>query len=278
MRASGELTEYRMELERRLAQVCLANAVVKAIVERVDFVSLLRMALGGLEECLPADFVSFFLCGPSTRDASVFAHGPLTQRVAEAMGLSHGTVMSFKSVPPNDSTSIDASFRASVGKEGGDVLELIRAAGLRHVMAEPILGDGRIEAYFVCGRESGGPFQQQDMAFLDQIGMQLILSLRQIRLARDLEQASAELRRSAAEECGQTHPAFRKIAHDLNNALAPILGYTDILLDDDDCPMPSKSKGYLMNIRTAARSISEIISKMRDLPGGPQDRCVRSNS
>jgi hypothetical protein len=267
MRASEDLGERGMELERRLAQVRLSSVVVGAIIAGEGLGSVMDMALGGLEECLPADFASFWLSEPTPGDALVFVLGTRAQRTAPGIGLSLGAGASPKGSKGSGAcSSVDDRVIGQIGE-----------AGLRHMLAEPLPAEGRMEAFVICARMSGGAFQQQDRVFLKQIGMQLLLALRQKRLARDLEQASAELKRSVADESQQINPAFSKIVHDLNNALAPIFGYTDLMLDDD-CLMPSKSKGYLMNIRAAARSISEIISRMRDFSVRPEERVMRSNS
>jgi signal transduction histidine kinase len=51
-------------------------------------------------------------------------------------------------------------------------------------------------------------------------------------------------------------------AHDLNNALTPIIGYSDFLLDTDATLTP-ESRTYLQSIRTAAGDIAKRVDRLR---------------
>lgn len=54
------------------------------------------------------------------------------------------------------------------------------------------------------------------------------------------------------------------IAHDFNNALTPILGLTELLLDDSRVTADPQVKRYLEMIRTAAQDAAQTVSRLRE--------------
>ncbi|GIV14601.1 MAG: hybrid sensor histidine kinase/response regulator [Armatimonadota bacterium] len=54
------------------------------------------------------------------------------------------------------------------------------------------------------------------------------------------------------------------IAHDFNNALTPILGLTELLLDDSKVTADPQVKRYLEMIRTAAQDAAQTVSRLRE--------------
>ncbi|GIV18395.1 MAG: hybrid sensor histidine kinase/response regulator [Armatimonadota bacterium] len=54
------------------------------------------------------------------------------------------------------------------------------------------------------------------------------------------------------------------IAHDFNNALTPILGLTELLLDDPKVTADPQVKRYLEMIRTAAQDAAQTVSRLRE--------------
>lgn len=54
------------------------------------------------------------------------------------------------------------------------------------------------------------------------------------------------------------------IAHDFNNALTPILGLTELLLDDQRVTADPQVKRYLEMIRTAAQDAAHTVSRLRE--------------
>lgn len=54
------------------------------------------------------------------------------------------------------------------------------------------------------------------------------------------------------------------IAHDFNNALTPILGLTELLLDNAEVTSDPQVKRYLEMIRTAAQDAAQTVSRLRE--------------
>ena len=77
----------------------------------------------------------------------------------------------------------------------------------------------------------------------------------QMRAEEELSERSEQLRQSQKmESVGQLAGG---IAHDFNNLLTAIIGYSDLLLEDDDCPL-SSVRGDLEEIRRAAERAASL--------------------
>jgi len=60
------------------------------------------------------------------------------------------------------------------------------------------------------------------------------------------------------------------VAHDINNSLAPVVGYADVLLMRWT-DMPGDAREYVEAIRTAGEDIAHVVARLRDLYRGRED-------
>ena len=100
------------------------------------------------------------------------------------------------------------------------------------------------------------------------------------RLNQKLWVAYTELRRAQEKSLQQERlqalgQMSRGIAHDINNALTPIMGYTNLLLRPD-FQLPDSAQNYIRHIRGAGEKISRSVSCIRDFyrKNDPQDALV----
>ncbi|HWN96421.1 MAG TPA: ATP-binding protein [Methylomirabilota bacterium] len=86
-------------------------------------------------------------------------------------------------------------------------------------------------------------------------------------LPKDLQQAYVELRRThhvmvQQERLRALGQMASGIAHDINNALSPILTFTELLLKQETIPQTARKS--LQHIRTAGEDIARLAAQMRD--------------
>ena len=90
----------------------------------------------------------------------------------------------------------------------------------------------------------------------------------QVRLTDGLQKAYEELRRTQQTVVQQERlralgQMASGVAHDVNNALSPVLAYTELLLGT--CPdLPESSRKHLQTINQAGGDIAKIVSRMRE--------------
>jgi signal transduction histidine kinase len=90
----------------------------------------------------------------------------------------------------------------------------------------------------------------------------------QVRLSEGLQQAYNELRRTQQtivqqERLRALGQMASGIAHDVNNALAPIVGYTELLLSTLP-DLPENARRFLRTINQAGDDIARIVARMRE--------------
>lgn len=90
----------------------------------------------------------------------------------------------------------------------------------------------------------------------------------QVRLSEGVQKAYDELRRTQdgvaqKERLAALGQMASGIAHDINNALSPILGYSDLLLTKMP-GIPEEAKKYLQIINQASDDIARILARMRE--------------
>jgi len=98
--------------------------------------------------------------------------------------------------------------------------------------------------------------------------------------------ASAARLKQTIDEIGAAHPAMiererlaavgtfaRGVVHDFNNALAPVLGFTDLLLDGGDGLDP-RVREDLLAIRRAAQEAADVAARLRNLHRAKEGRLI----
>src|SRR3569833_2627210 len=94
------------------------------------------------------------------------------------------------------------------------------------------------------------------------------LEAHQESLHRELETAYNELRQTQATVLQQERlkalgQMASVIAHDVYNALSPVVGFSDIIMNGD-FGLDSRGKKYLKYIRTAGEDIAHIVARLRE--------------
>lgn len=84
----------------------------------------------------------------------------------------------------------------------------------------------------------------------------------------DLEDANEELRKAqqammAQERLRALGEMASGMAHDIGNALSPIVGYTDLLLNEED-NLSERARRFLETIKTAGSDIERTVGRMKD--------------
>ena len=69
---------------------------------------------------------------------------------------------------------------------------------------------------------------------------------------------------SPEQELSEIRQAAQRVVHDVNNALAPVLGFAELLLEDDDLLEDTeKVKRYLGLMRDGANEALALVTSMR---------------
>ena len=141
-------------------------------------------------------------------------------------------------------------------------------------MISPLLAQGTVFGVLIVARKEPGTFSSNECEFLRQLSDHVALATHQAQLYTTLQQAYDDLRQSQQTVMQQERlralgQMASGVAHDINNAVAPIALYTDSLLEHES-GLSDRARGYLNIIRRAIADVGETVKGMRQFYR-PQD-------
>jgi signal transduction histidine kinase/ActR/RegA family two-component response regulator len=152
----------------------------------------------------------------------------------------------------------------------------LAAAGLRSLVAAPLLIEGKVFGVLVAARRQIDGFSSGECEFLRQLSEHVALAAHQARLYGALEQAYHDLRQSQHTVMQQERlrvlgQMASGIAHDINNAISPVALYTESLLERET-GLSDRARDYLITIQRAIDDVAQTVSRMREFyrRGEPQ--------
>lgn len=73
------------------------------------------------------------------------------------------------------------------------------------------------------------------------------------------------------DELEAMREAARRVVHDVNNALAPVVGFSELLLDDEELLQDAeKVKRYVGLMRDGANEALRLVASLRDFYATPR--------
>ncbi len=137
------------------------------------------------------------------------------------------------------------------------------------------MAQGTVFGVLIAARKDPDSFSSNECEFLRQLSDHVALATHQAQLYATLQQAYDDLRHSQQAMMQQERlralgQMASGVAHDINNAVAPIALYTDSLLEHET-GLSERARGYLNIIRRSIADVGETVKGMREFYR-PQDR------
>lgn len=267
-----EIAERRHAEERlreQVERVSLVNQLTRAVVERVDLASVFHVLLGHLEDQLTIDYGAAYTLSADGREFVLSAHGPKSGAIVASTGERIG-----ESIP------LAAPFLARA--QQGEIFELLPdagvgqaelgkrlgRAGIRCAVVVPLQAEGALLGALLVGRFIESELGERERSFLRTLSEHVALAARQTQLYAELQTAyknlhttqQAALQQERLRALGQMASG---IAHDINNALTPVLGFTD-LLERNEPNLTANGRRCLGMIKTAAEDITNTVKRMKE--------------
>jgi signal transduction histidine kinase/FixJ family two-component response regulator len=269
---SGEMHgRHRAEvmLQHAAERISLVNQITRAVAERADLASVFHVLLGHLEDRLALDFASACTFAPERGEFIVVSHGPKSGAVAAAAGERIGEPL------PTADSFLAAAMRGEIfhpfecdSTPSCELTQRLARAGVICALAMPLQAEGKLLGVIIVGRCANQDFTTGDSNFLQTLGEHVALAARQSQLYLELQTAYKELH--AAQQSALQQERLRAlgqiasgIAHDINNALAPVIGFAD-LLERSESNVSARGLRFLQTIKTAAQDIATIVGRMRE--------------
>jgi signal transduction histidine kinase/ActR/RegA family two-component response regulator len=261
-----ELAQSKLQLQ--LSRLDLLHRITRAIGERHDLHSIFQVVIRSLEADLPIDFGCICLHEEAERVLVVNSVGTATVVTEhERIGVdSNGLALCLKG---------QLVYEPDITRADSDFTRRLADAGLHALVIAPLLAQGTVFGVLIVARKQAESFSSKECEFLRQLSDHVALATHQAQLYSTLQRAYDDLQQSQQTVMQQERlralgQMASGVAHDINNAVAPIALYTDSLLEHEK-GLTERARDYLNIIRRAIADVGETVKGMREFYR-PQDR------
>jgi len=267
----NDITEQKKaegKLQAQLERLGLLQQITRAIGERQDLKSIVLVAIRTLEERLPLDFGCLCLYEPADKRLTVSGLGLRSRELAVELALTEQSQIAV------DDNGLARCIRGQLVYEP-DVNQVffpfpqrLAKAGLRSVVAAPLLVENQIFGVLIAARREPHGFGSGECEFLRQLSEHVALAAHQAQLYGALQTAYEDLRQTREAVMQQERlralgQMASGIAHDINNAISPVALYTDSLLEREP-NLSAQGRDHLEIIRRAIHDVATTVARMRE--------------
>jgi PAS domain S-box-containing protein len=256
----------RRTAERRLRaqfeRLGLLNELTRALSERLDLEYVYEVVVSRLESHLQLEHCSIFLLTADGRSLVPARAG--------------------RRAPPPGQAPIDLAasglrvcaemgrllYEPDIGGAGAPLLRALAGEGLRSLAAAPLAVESRIFVVLLAGRREPDAISSGECEFLTQLAQNVALAAHQAELYGALKRAYDELRQT--QQAVLQHERLRTlgqmasgIAHDINNAISPVVLYTESMLERES-GLSAAGREQLAVIQRAVEDVAHTVGRMRE--------------
>ncbi len=273
--AEAALSHERDRLHTQLERLKLLDQITRAVGNRQDLHSIFRVVIRRLEDHLPVDFACACVYDTAANALVVASVGVCSEGLARSMSMTEKTMLDI------DQNGLARYLRGQLiydpdaSRAPFPLPQRLAAGGLRSVVCAPLQVESQVFGVLVAARLQPKGFSSADCEFLKQLSEHVALAAHQARLYDVLQQAFDDLRQTQQTAMQQERlralgQMASGIAHDINNAIAPVSLYTESLLETEE--LSSRARGYLQTIQRSIEDVALTVARMREFysPREPQ--------
>lgn len=227
---AAEVTERKqteIKLHAQLVRLDLLHQITRSIGERQDLRSIFQVVIRRLEDDLPIEFGCVCLYDPIDQSLTITSVGVRSKELAMQMAMPEQSSIAI------DENGLGRCVRGQLVYESDIVAtefpfpQRLARADLRSLVIAPLLVESKTFGVLVAARKEADSFSSGDCEFLRQLSEHVALAAHQGQLYSSLQQAYDDLRSTQQavmqqERLRAVGQMASGIAHDINNALAPM--------------------------------------------------------
>jgi len=266
-----EITERKRAegaLHEQFTRTSLLNQITQVVTERQDLESILYVVLRQLEDHLAVDLGLVCLFERTAETLNVAALRLKNPLLSAKLDLHEGMVLSLDQTGLRPLKHGETVCVPDTRKSPTVLAEKFAGAGYRSAAAVPLMVEGKLFGTLIVTRLAAENFSEGDCEFLRTLSEQVAIAAHQAQLHAELERAYNELRQTQntvmqQERLKALGQMASGIAHDINNALSPVVGFAD-LLSKSEKTISTTGQKYLQYIKTAGEDIAHIVARLRE--------------
>lgn len=255
-------------LQQQFRRISLLNQITQAISERQDTESILLVVLRQLEDHLNLDLGTIALYDAQADNLNMAAVRVKNPLLIAKLDLREGSVLPFASTGFQLCKEGQTVYLSDTLKIAAVLPEKLAGAGLRSATAVPLLVENKLFGVLLAARLKVDGFSSGDGEFLRMLSEHVALAAHQANLHNKLEDAYNELRQTQQSVMQQERlkalgQMASGVAHDINNVLSPIVGFAELVLEEEK-GLSENGRKFLKHIQTAGEDIAHIVARLRE--------------
>ncbi|HEV8427635.1 MAG TPA: PAS domain S-box protein [Pyrinomonadaceae bacterium] len=274
-----DITERKRSEQKahsQLVRLDLLQQITRAIAERQDLKSIFQVVLRRLEENLPLDFTCVCLYDPATQTLEISQIGSRNEKLTLELATSEHSSIDLEENAMAPVLQGQLVYEPDISRLNFPFATKLGAAGLRSLAVAPLPIEGKVFGLIIAARNDVKGFSSSDCEFMRQLSEHVALAAHQAQLYQALQQAYEDLRQTQQAVLEQERlralgQMASGIAHDINNAISPIVLYTESLLDNEP-NLSSKARHALETIQRAIDDVAATVSRMREFSRRPEQQ------
>ena len=255
-------------LRQQFKRITLLNQITHAISERQDLKSILHVVLRELEDHLPIHLGSVLIYEEKSQTFEVAAIQYVQGLSKLNQDLRKHSKFSLDETGLSAAVAGNTMYLTQEARFQPEFLSRLWNSGIRSLVCVPLLVEGKVSGVLIGGRQQENAFSSGECEFFRMLSEHVALAAHQAELYAELQDAYNELRQTQHAVMQQERlRALGKmasgIAHDINNALSPVVVYSELILRNEP-NLSSNSRKHLEHVKTAGEDIAHIVSRMRE--------------
>ncbi len=241
-------------IREQLDRLDLLRQINRGIADRLDLASMYQVVVRCLEGQMPCDFACVCLYDHNTRTLSISHVGVNDAGLVETMAQTGRT-----------GAVIERS--ALERCLAGELLYGLAEAGMRSLVAAPLEVESLVVGMIIVARRVAGGFSDGECEFMRQVSSHVALASRHTELYVALQRAYDDLRQT--QQAVMQHERLRAlgqmasgIAHDINNALSPVVMSAELMLQKEQ--LSPRGRHRLEVIMRAGIDAAATVSRLRE--------------
>ena len=268
---AAEITERKhaeIKLYAQLVRLDLLQQITRSIGERQDLRSILQIVIRRLEDDLPIDFGCVCLYDPIDEFLTVTSVGRRSEELAIQMAMPEQSIVAIDENGLRRCVRGQLVHESDISKAEFPFPKRLARAGLRSLVITPLLVENKTFGVLVAARSVAASFSSSDCEFLRQLSEHVALAAHQGQLYTYLQQAYEDLRSTQQavmqqERLRAVGQMASGIAHDINNALAPMSLYVESILEND-LNLSERSRTSLKVVERAIDDVAATVARLRE--------------
>jgi two-component system, NtrC family, sensor kinase len=262
VRLFKELKTRTEELTRSVQQLTALGEVGQAVSSTLDLETVLTTIASRASQLAGTDTCSVYEYDEEAEEFHLRATHNIDERVLELTrvrplrkgeGVGGRVAETRKPVQIEDVAREAAYF--------GPLREALLTAGVRSVLAIPLLREDRLTGMLIVSRKAPGRFADEVTMLLQTFATQSAIAIQNARLYRELEARGREL------EAASRHKSqfLANMSHEFRTPMNAILGYTELITDGIYGGVPEPMRDVLTRVDASGRHLLGLINDVLDL-------------